>query len=766
MRSQSFHTPTSPQSPSPLSSSAPITPVTPPDFHYSSSSSSSSHPSTPSLTSSSSARDLLGSGRRPPPSPGVYAEAGSTPLTPLSPSMSTSSLLAPSPGTSPGLTTQRTQFELIVSLSRELAHILKTIEPTITPNPSNPFNLPKMGYIKALTLVKTARDFAYLLEDFEISQEILNAAGRVFFITTQIFTPPDASVARFQVSDQMAGAGPTEQRDAALAQEEADESIQKLYDALKTLSMSVVQLIRTILDLCPHVSQTPGAGISGGVGVPAANGPLVEAPSKIAPTQTSAPSMLSSLSLPASHHQPRKGGTLDTPPRDQPPRKSSKLALFDEIGPNPSSTKEKEKDVDIWDEVQQEGVNVVFNDEPGEGGGKTLRAGTLNQIFMLLTNEEKPNLKFVKTFITTYQSFTTPEMFLRKLVQRYRVPEHVDSKKILPIQLRVINVLRMWADTQFKDFTSELVDALNIFLEVDLKKDGHVKLADAIASVIQRQNGPRRAKGTLIVPAYPTLGTAAFWNKYTVDFFSNLDEEEIAKQLCLIDFDTYKSIEPVELLNQAWNKPALRFRSPNVMRMITRFNSISFWVSRLLAGEERVKTRGRIMVKILKMAQVLYKLGNFNSLLAVLSGLNHSAIYRLKFTMEEVPSSLSSEIQKYNDLFSSDKGYRNYRAHVHRVNPPLVPYLGVYLTDLTFMEDGNPNIVNNLINFKKREMIYNVIMEIQQYQNQAFTFAPQQSLIQYLSDLPIVDDTKAMDTELYNMSLAREPRNATKSDVL
>eukprot|EP01113_Clastostelium_recurvatum_P050273 TRINITY_DN947_c0_g1_i2.p1 TRINITY_DN947_c0_g1~~TRINITY_DN947_c0_g1_i2.p1 ORF type:complete len:595 (-),score=118.85 TRINITY_DN947_c0_g1_i2:1-1632(-) len=110
IRSQSFHTPTSPQSPSPLSSSAPVTPVTPPDFHYSSSSSSSSHPSTPSLTSSSSARDLLGPGRRPPPSPTVHAEAGSTPPPPPSPSTSTPSLPAPPPAPSPGLAPQRTQF--------------------------------------------------------------------------------------------------------------------------------------------------------------------------------------------------------------------------------------------------------------------------------------------------------------------------------------------------------------------------------------------------------------------------------------------------------------------------------------------------------------------------------------------------------------------------------------------------------------------------------------------------------------------------------
>ena len=87
-------------------------------------------------------------------------------------------------------------------------------------------------------------------------------------------------------------------------------------------------------------------------------------------------------------------------------------------------------------------------------------------------------------------------------------------------------------------------------------------------------------------------------------------------------------------------------------------------------------------------------------------------------------------------LLSSEKSYSNYRSCIHNISPPLVPYLGVYLTDLTFIEgqcasqrialstnafaDGNPDtIMNNdqeLINCKKRDLVYDVIREISQYQ--------------------------------------------------
>src|SRR5690348_945966 len=42
---------------------------------------------------------------------------------------------------------------------------------------------------------------------------------------------------------------------------------------------------------------------------------------------------------------------------------------------------------------------------------------------------------------------------------------------------------------------------------------------------------------------------------------------------------------------------------------------------------------------------------------------------------------------------------------------------GVSLTDLTFFEDGNQDMVDGLINWNKRQMIASVIRDINVYQN-------------------------------------------------
>lgn len=61
------------------------------------------------------------------------------------------------------------------------------------------------------------------------------------------------------------------------------------------------------------------------------------------------------------------------------------------------------------------------------------------------------------------------------------------------------------------------------------------------------------------------------------------------------------------------------------------------------------------------------------------------------------------------------------------------------MTDLTFMEDGNPdNVVHNgvpMINYYKRELVYNTLREIRMYQQSSYKYSAA-SLINYLFNQP------------------------------
>ena len=107
---------------------------------------------------------------------------------------------------------------------------------------------------------------------------------------------------------------------------------------------------------------------------------------------------------------------------------------------------------------------------------------------------------------------------------------------------------------------------------------------------------------------------------------------------------------------------------------------------------------------------------------------------------------------------SHEGSYREYREILHHCDPPTIPYLGTYLTDLTFIEDGNQNMDGTLINFDKRYKIAAVIGEIQQYQKIGYDFSPYPQIQFWLTELEAVDEEEA-----YSISLKVEPRNTEEA---
>lgn len=90
---------------------------------------------------------------------------------------------------------------------------------------------------------------------------------------------------------------------------------------------------------------------------------------------------------------------------------------------------------------------------------------------------------------------------------------------------------------------------------------------------------------------------------------------------------------------------------------------------------------------------------------------------------------------------------------------------GVYLTDLTFIEDGIPSIIKrtNLINFAKRAKTAEVIRDIQQYQNVAYSLQPVNELQDYiLSNMQAAGDVH----EMYDKSLQVEPREREDEKIV
>ena len=406
----------------------------------------------------------------------------------------------------------------------------------------------------------------------------------------------------------------------------------------------------------------------------------------------------------------------------------------------------------IWDEslISNGSNKTVIYSTTGCG----LRAGTLNQLVMKLTDEKKSDPEFLRSFIYTFQSFTTPDILLQKLIERYTVPRDSQSEisdeqwkqtVVLPIQYRVCNVIRTWLQTRFQDFDYKLMKKLNNFIDTRLRKDGHSKQADTLYSYIKREIAKQHTKilitpiDDVIIPEYKDI-----------DLFTPTPAIKIAEHITAIDEKLYCSITSIELSEHLSSKN----RCPNVIRMIDRFNTVSSWVAYLIVSSEQLNDRIATYIKLVEIAGYLRELNNFNGLLAVIGGLNNSAVYRLKHTHDGVPQQIKDKLKILKDVMSSAQSYKAYRNALHNAQQPLIPYMGVYLTDLTFINDGNPNRIDGLINFRKRELVYRVIDEFRQYQS-SYAFDIDEDLFNYL-----VHTKKYDEKELFDLSYLREERQS------
>ena len=69
--------------------------------------------------------------------------------------------------------------------------------------------------------------------------------------------------------------------------------------------------------------------------------------------------------------------------------------------------------------------------------------------------------------------------------------------------------------------------------------------------------------------------------------------------------------------------------APNIMKLINRFNEIGYWIAtEILTKSEKVQVK--VVRQFIRIGVHCLRLGNYNSLMEIVSGLNSSSISRLK----------------------------------------------------------------------------------------------------------------------------------------
>ncbi|KAG2174496.1 hypothetical protein INT44_006759 [Umbelopsis vinacea] len=399
-----------------------------------------------------------------------------------------------------------------------------------------------------------------------------------------------------------------------------------------------------------------------------------------------------------------------------------------------------------------------------------VKGGTLFALTERLTSHKFLDTNFNGTFLLTYRSFCTTEDLMSMLEARYTLippteftEEEVEiwtEKKQKLIRLRVFNVLKNWLETYFIEEDSMSLERLHKFTNSTIR-DTLSFSADQLDKLIKKrqekddQGGLRKMVLNLGVAAPPPIVPKNLKRLKLTD----IDPLELARQLTIMDFKLYSSIRPIECLDKAWSRDDISGDvAVNVKSSIEFCNQVTAWVTDTILSQNEIRKRCNVIKYWVQVAERCRQLNNFNTCMAVLSAFDNSAIGRLKRTWEVVGARTQHTLAYIRKLMGANKNFTEYREIIHSINPPCIPFLGIYLQDLTFIEDGNSNFLKkskNLINFSKRMKTAEVIREIQQYQSAPYALETVKE-IQYVIHLNL-KNSRDEDT-LYALSCALEPR--------
>jgi hypothetical protein len=237
---------------------------------------------------------------------------------------------------------------------------------------------------------------------------------------------------------------------------------------------------------------------------------------------------------------------------------------------------------------------------------------------------------------------------------------------------------------------------------------------------------------------------------------------DFAKCLTYTEFKMSQSLRWNEFVELRWSKANKDLLAPHITQNTQHFNRIGLWVIHSIVSEADLTVRAMILRRFIIVALHLYKLNNFQGVMEILAGLQATPVSRLRRTWQTVGWDMFVLKQTLHLLFHSN--YIFLRREIAHVGLPCIPYLGMYLKDLTFTEDGNPNMVDEgQVNFWKFQRIYTTITEILQFQKSSYddllqsTAALGTSMAHFgaqLVQLPTVEYDDA-----YQLSLRLEPNS-------
>ncbi|XP_066466257.1 RAS guanyl-releasing protein 2 isoform X2 [Tiliqua scincoides] len=355
--------------------------------------------------------------------------------------------------------------------------------------------------------------------------------------------------------------------------------------------------------------------------------------------------------------------------------------------------------------------------------------------------------QLVRMFLMMHSWYIPSPELAAKLLQIYQESRGPENHSL---QVKTCHLVRYWISAfpaEF-DLNPELAEQIKELKEL-LGQEGNQCHSD----LIDIESVPTYKWKRQVTQRQPV----AQKKRKTSLLFDHLESGELAEHLTHLEYHSFSKI-----LFQDYHSFVMHgctVDNPILERFITLFNSVSQWVQLMVLSKPTAQQRAQVITRFVMVAQRLLQLQNFNTLMAVVGGLSHSSISRLKETHSFVSPETNKVWELLTELLTSVGNYSRYRRRFAESVGFKFPILGVHLKDLVAVHVALPDWLDRAhtcLNGNKMQQLFSILSELAMVQSIRPPFEANPDLLNLLM---VSLDQYQTEEEIYQLSLQREPRN-------
>lgn len=336
---------------------------------------------------------------------------------------------------------------------------------------------------------------------------------------------------------------------------------------------------------------------------------------------------------------------------------------------------------------------------------------------------------FTFTFLLCSRLFFKPHELLNKLCKRYfknydkigRSEVKDLLEKELNDMISLVRVLNQWTSIFPYDFRDDrvmaLVRSITQRCAADHMASVRSEMSTTLEKLLDKLTALEQYEATLVeIPQVNSVDQLAQGDILTL----GLTPVELANQLTIVELHRLSFVGPEEFVQafaptqppqptSSCGKGSINLHhietkcTRNLEAYADWFNRLSYLVATDILKSIKSKYRARVIEQWVMTARECFNLGNFNSLMAIISALNMSPVTRLKKTWNRTSAVCGQQLRQLELCVEPSGNHARYRAALAAApTETAVPLLSVTCRDLHFANQGSPSkLAGNRVNFEK-----------------------------------------------------------------